>query len=107
MSTFRIKVSPGILASDVIIFRKYSREVLDKIAELREQSPQVLIDAGVLWQDFIDGRYFLEEGRRFVLGEYATVKGQWGDKQVLNSTLKMTEIARLLNQEDGRAASEE
>lgn len=41
--------------TDVIAFRKYSRETLDKIAELREQSPQSLIDANVQWQPFIWG----------------------------------------------------
>ncbi|MGD9613613.1 MAG: N-6 DNA methylase, partial [Kiritimatiellia bacterium] len=56
--------------TDVIAFRKYSRDTLDKIAELREQSPKVLIEANVQWQPFIDGRYFDGEGKRFVLGEF-------------------------------------
>ena len=56
--------------TDVIAFRKYSRETLDKIAELREQSPQSLIDANVQWQPFIEGRYFDGEGKRFVLGDF-------------------------------------
>jgi hypothetical protein len=56
--------------TDVIAFRKYGREALDKIAELREQSPKVLIEANVQWQPFIDGRYFDGKGKRFVLGEF-------------------------------------
>ena len=56
--------------TDVIAFRKYSREALDQIAELREQSPQSLVDANVQWQPFIEGRYFDGEGKRFVLGDF-------------------------------------
>lgn len=56
--------------TDVIAFRKYSRDTLDKIAELKEQSPNVLVEANVQWQPFINGRYFDGEGKRFVLGEF-------------------------------------
>ncbi|MDF0607260.1 hypothetical protein HZU77_016755, partial [Neisseriaceae bacterium TC5R-5] len=56
--------------TDVIAFRKYSRANLDKIAELREQAPATLIAANVQWQPFIHGRYFDDEGKRFVLGEF-------------------------------------
>lgn len=56
--------------TDVIVFRKFSRDVLDKIEELREQSPQTLVNANVQWPEFTEGRYFLGEGKRFVLGEF-------------------------------------
>ena len=56
--------------TDVIAFRKYGRDVLDKIAELREQSPQTLIEANVQWQPFISGHYFEGEGKRFILGDF-------------------------------------
>lgn len=56
--------------TDVIAFRKFNRETLDKIQELREQSPQTLIDAMVQWQEFTDGKYFTGEGKRFILGEF-------------------------------------
>lgn len=56
--------------TDVIVFRKYSREVILKIEELREQNPGRLIEANVLWPEFVGGRYFTGEGKRFVLGEF-------------------------------------
>jgi hypothetical protein len=56
--------------TDVIAFRKYSAETLEKISELREQSPAILSDAKVLWDVFIEGNYFKGEGHRFVLGEF-------------------------------------
>lgn len=82
--------------TDVIIFRKYNRTMLDKIAELREQNPGLLAEANVIWDEFISGQYFLGEGRRFILGTMAKAKGQFGEKDVLNSDLSMSEIARLM-----------
>ena len=56
--------------TDVIVFRKFARDVLEKIEELREQSPQTLVDANVQWPELTEGRYFLGEGKRFMLGEF-------------------------------------
>lgn len=56
--------------TDVIVFRKYSRETALKIEELREQEPARLIAANVLWPEFVGGKYFMGEGKRFVLGEF-------------------------------------
>lgn len=56
--------------TDVIVFRKFGREALNKIAELKEQNPAVLVQANVQWTDFVGGRYFDTEGKRFVLGEF-------------------------------------
>jgi hypothetical protein len=83
--------------TDLIVFRKFKRPVLDKIAELREQNPQALIDAKVIWQKFIGGTYFAGEGLRFVLGTPARAKGRFGERDVLNSELSVAEIAKLLH----------
>lgn len=56
--------------TDVIVFRKFSRDVLEKIEELREQSPQTLVDSNVQWPEFTEGQYFNGEGKRFVLGTF-------------------------------------
>ena len=87
--------------TDVIVFRKYSRKVQDKIAELREQNSELPVKANVLWPEFINGTYFLGEGLRFVLGTMGRAKGQFGEKDVLNSDLSMTDIAKLLRKFPG------
>lgn len=87
--------------TDVIVFRKYSREVLDKIAELREQAPATLVEANVLWQEFINGTYFVGDGARNILGTMARAKGRFGDVDVLNSDLSMTDIAKLMRKFPG------
>lgn len=82
--------------TDVIAFRKYSRDVLEKIEELREQSPETLVEANVQWQTFISGRYFLEDGKRFILGEVQVGKGQWGDVERVVTTQPVGEVAKML-----------
>lgn len=57
--------------TDVMFFRKYSGDVAEKIAELRAQNAAVLSESLILWDDFIEGRYFqTSEGRPYVLGEF-------------------------------------
>lgn len=82
--------------TDVIAFRKFSREVREKIDELREQSPEKLVEANVQWAPFISGRYFLEDGKRFVLGEVQVGKGQWGDVERVVTTQPVGEVAKML-----------
>jgi hypothetical protein len=83
--------------TDVVVFRKYSREALDKIEEVRAQDPTLLVKANVLWQEFTSGMYFLGEGRRFVLGEFvAKDPNKYRDVDRVINNGSMAEIARLL-----------
>lgn len=57
--------------TDIIFFRKYSEEAATKIQELREQNPILLSEANVIWDTFIDGKYFdSTEGKKYVIGEF-------------------------------------
>lgn len=56
--------------TDVIVFRKFSKEAAEKIAEVREQSPQTLIDAKVQWETFLDGHWYKGANERFILGDF-------------------------------------
>jgi len=56
--------------TDIIALRKYSHNVLEKIDELRQQAPEILIQANVQCPVFTQGHYFEDEGQRFVLGEF-------------------------------------
>lgn len=84
--------------TDVIVLRKYSRETLDKIAELREQSPGVLAQAKVLWDEFISGNYFkTAEGAKHVLGEFvAKDPNKLRDVDRVINTGSVADIAKLL-----------
>lgn len=83
--------------TDVIVFRKYSREALDKIEELKAQRPEVLREANVLWSEFINGTYFAGEGRRFILGEFvAKDPNKFRDVDRVVNNGSMADIAKLL-----------
>jgi hypothetical protein len=83
--------------TDVVAFRKYSREALDKIAELREQSPQTLIDANVQWQPFIKGHYFDAIGRKYILGEFVPKDpAKFRDVDRVTTRQPIAEIRRML-----------
>jgi hypothetical protein len=84
--------------TDVIVLRKYSREVLDKVAELREQNPGVLTQAKVLWDEFIGGNYFkTSEGAKHVLGEFvAKDPNKLRDVDRVINTGSVADIAKLL-----------
>lgn len=88
--------------TDVIAFRKYSREALDKIAELREQSPAALVGANVQWQPFINGRYFDGEGKRFILGDFVPKDpNKFRDVDRVVTRQPISEIARMLKRFPG------
>jgi predicted RNA methylase len=83
--------------TDVIVFRKYSREALNKIAELKEQNPGLLVETNVQWPEFIGGMYFKGEGKRFVLGEFqAKDPAKFRDVDRVISTASIGNIAKLL-----------
>ncbi len=53
-------------AVDVWVLRKHPAELADRILEEKET---LLEEANVLWNTFIEGRWYLEDGKRFVHGE--------------------------------------
>ena len=58
-------------ATDVMFFKKYDEETHEKIEGLRASNPDVLRDSMVVWDDFIEGKYFnTSEGRPYQLGEF-------------------------------------
>lgn len=88
--------------TDVIFLRKYSREVLDRIQELRAQAPEVLAQAGVLWEEYLQGDYFKGEGRRFVLGEFVPKDpAKFRDVDRVVSNASVGEIGKLLHKLPG------
>ncbi len=83
--------------TDVVAYRKYDKGTLDKISELREQSPQTLIDANIQWQQFIDGRYFDGDGKRFILGEFVPKDpNKFRDTDRVINPASMQEIGQML-----------
>lgn len=82
--------------TDVIVFRKFSREVATKVEELQEQSPATLTQARVLWDEFLDGRYFMASGHKYVLGENGTTTGRFGEVAAVISDDSISNIAKMI-----------
>lgn len=88
--------------TDVIVLRKFGRDAAEKIAELKEQSPEVLVKANVQWVEFIGGNYFMGDGRRFVLGDFqAKDPSKFRDVDRVISNAGPAEIAKLLRKFPG------
>lgn len=69
------------VATDVIFFRKYSREMTEKIAELQAQNPHLLNEANVMWETYLSGQYFkLGEHKKYILGEEGEIESWRTDK---------------------------
>ena len=60
---------------DVIVLRKHTRELRSKIEELAIDD---LRAASVVWDEFVEGRYWQGEGRPFIMGKYVPKVG--GDR---------------------------
>jgi len=53
--------------TDIIVLRKHPADLLDKVDDLPAAT---LAAANVLWAEFIEGRYWKGEGRRFIQGTH-------------------------------------
>ena len=93
------------VVTDVIVFRKFSREVSDKIDDLYAAGDvDTLNRAGVLWPDYLDGHYFKQpENKKLILGEVVMEKNRWGkmaetvkDTNANAGTKKTPEIAKMM-----------
>ena len=68
------------VVTDVIIFRKFSREVSEKIDDLYAAGDiDTLTRANVLWPEYLNGKYFKQpENKKFILGELVEKTNRWG-----------------------------
>lgn len=86
------------VVTDVIAFRKYSEDATATINDLYDNgNVDTLTNAGVLFDDFISGRYFLTEGKRFVLGEIQETTNKFGGlTEKVFTTKSNADIAKML-----------
>lgn len=84
------------VTTDLIVFRKFSREAATKVAEVQEQNPALLGQARVLWDEFVSGKYFAGEGRKYILGEEGTTSGKYGEVAAIINNDSISNIAKLI-----------
>ncbi|WP_352309111.1 SNF2-related protein [Psychrobacter sp. W2-37-MNA-CIBAN-0211] len=87
------------VVTDVVVYRKHSREATDQITELYQAGDtDALIEHGVLWDDYLSGLYFKTAGKKFVLGDTIEQKNRWGKMaETVVSTKKTPEIAKMMS----------
>ncbi len=82
--------------TDVVVFRKFAKENAQKIEELQSQNPAILKEANVLWDEFLDGQYFMGEGKKYVLGSTERGMGKFGEVDKVINDDSIANIAALL-----------
>lgn len=88
---------------DVMVFKKYNRHMIDSIAKHYDKGNlELLQQAGVLWDDYLSGHYFVHH-KKNVLGTEVQAKNRFGDDIVkVQSDLSQAEIAKLFRKFDSR-----
>lgn len=82
--------------TDVIVLRKHSRELLDKI---ENTSIEDLRTANVVWNEFIEGKYWKGEGKKFIMGKYIPkVPGDRWSREIVDGDIDSESIKRKLSQ---------
>lgn len=79
---------------DVIVLRKHSQALRDKIEEL---TGEALRSAKVIWDEFVEGRYWQGEGRPFIMGTYIPKKaGERFSREVVDGNVDDEGLKRRL-----------
>lgn len=88
------------VATDVIFYRKYRADVIDKIAELQAQNPEILTQSNVMWSPYLDGVYFKQpENKKFIFGEESEIES-WrtdsnGNKKKVYAVINNDSVANI------------
>lgn len=88
--------------TDVIVFRKFNKAIFNKIQELKEQNMPLLVESNVFWQEYLDGNYFKDIGRKYVLGQFVNKdSNKFRDVDRVINDDSITNIAKLMRKFGG------
>lgn len=83
---------------DVVVFRKHGRDLLNQL-EADTIPTDTLINANVYWQEFIQGRYWQGEGKKFIMGTYTPkVPGDRWSREIVDGDIDNEGLKRKLAQ---------
>lgn len=92
------------VTTDVLVFKKFGRDAIRKIEELLQQNPESLREANVLWEPFLDGKYYNKNPKN-ILGSVETGKGRYGDVERVVSDDSISNISRMMRRFGGSRIS--
>lgn len=79
---------------DIVVLKKHPRDLLDRINDLPFET---LKEARLIWDEFIQGRYWQGEGKRFIQGEYVPkVEGERWSREVVDGDIDAMAIKQKL-----------
>ena len=71
--------------TDIIVLKKHPRDLLERIEDLPFDT---LKETNVVWETFVDGRYWLEDGRPFIQGKWVPkVDGDRWSREVVDGDI--------------------
>lgn len=84
--------------TDVMFFRKFQKDMAEKIESLASTDAKVLNESKVLWDKFIDGKYYeTSEGHPYVLGTFvAKDPEKFRDTDKVISNASLTDLREIL-----------
>lgn len=84
--------------TDVMFFRKFQKDMAEKIESFSATDAKILSESKVLWDSFIDGKYYeTEEGRPYVLGTFvAKDPEKFRDTDKVISNASLTDLREIL-----------
>lgn len=70
---------------DIVVFKKHPKDLLDRMETIPFEALQT---ASVVWAEFVQGKYWLGEGRRFIMGQYVPkVEGDRWSRETVDSDI--------------------
>lgn len=81
--------------TDVIVLRKHSRELLEKIDEMKIED---LRAANIVWDEFVEGKYWKGEGKKFIMGTYTPAGSGRFQREIVDGVVDSESIKRKLAQ---------
>lgn len=83
------------VVTDMVVWRKHSKRAIGLI---NAASPDLLKETNVLWDTYINGKWFQTDGRKFIHGSESTIgKGQWKRKVVDRGNITNDQIQQALS----------
>lgn len=105
MPTVVFKQTGANVVTDIVIYKKHSREAIDQIDDLYQAGEiDKLVETGVFWDEYLSGNYFKGSGKKFILGEVTTEESRYRKGQMVEtvvSTKKTPEIMKMIRRFDG------
>ena len=93
------------VVTDIVIYRKHSREAINQIDDLYQAGEiDKLTAAGVLWDDYLSGLYFKTAGKNFILGTESQKKSRYKVGETVDtvvSTKPTSEIMKMIRRFEG------